>query len=304
MNHYEFTCPEQKRIRLIIDTDAKNEADDQFAVVHHLLSEKMIVKGLIGAHFEKRYDMGQEKSMDMSYDELNKILDFMDMKGKYPVLHGATHAMPDQKNRVMSEGAQFIIDEAMKDDERPLFVVFMGAITDLAAAYLTEPRIANRLNVVWIGGGEWPVGGFEFNLMQDINAANVVFASDLNLWQIPKNVYKQEKITLAELQLKVRPYGKIGKYLLDQMVEFNNEWAEHIGFPDGEAWVLGDQPTVSVLLDAHEHAYEWYPAPQISDEMFYIHEQKNRPIRVYKYVDVQMTMEDLYAKLAINYPNK
>ena len=44
MNNYEFTCPEQKRIRLIIDTDAKNEADDQFAIVHHLLSEKMIVK--------------------------------------------------------------------------------------------------------------------------------------------------------------------------------------------------------------------------------------------------------------------
>ena len=72
----------------------------------------------------------------------------------------------------------------------------------------------------------------------------------------------------------------------------------------GEGWVLGDQPTVSVLLEDHEHAYEWRPAPQVSDEMFYIHEQNNRPIRVYKYVDVRMTMEDLYAKLAINYPNQ
>ena len=242
--------------------------------------------------------------MDMSYDELKKILELMDLQDQYPVFHGATHAMPDQKTPVMSEGAQFIIDEAMKDDDRPLFAVFMGAITDLAAAYLAEPRIAERLNVVWIGGGEWPVGGFEFNLMQDINAANVVFASKLNLWQVPKDVYKQVKITLAELQLKVRPYGKIGRYLFDQMVEFNNEWADHKGFPMGEGWVLGDQPTVSVLLEDHEHAYEWRPAPQVSDEMFYIHEQNNRPIRVYKYVDVRMTMEDLYAKLAINYPNQ
>lgn len=61
---YEFTCSEQKRIRLIINTDAKNEADDQFAIVHHLLSEKMIVKGLIGAHFEKR--LGKELSVDTS----------------------------------------------------------------------------------------------------------------------------------------------------------------------------------------------------------------------------------------------
>jgi purine nucleosidase len=302
--NYEFNCPDPKKIRLIIDTDAKNEADDQFAIVHHLLSPKMIIKGFIGAHFEARHDMGKEESMEMSYKELKHILRLMDLSDQYKVYRGAPRPIPDTKTPVISEGAQFIIDEAMKDDGRPLFAVFLGAITDLASAYIIEPRIAERLNVVWIGGGEWPVGGFEFNLMQDINAANVVFASDLNLWQVPKDVYKQVKITLAELQLKVRPYGKIGKYLFDQMVEFNNNWGDHKGFPEGEAWVLGDQPTVSVLIDSHEHAYDWHPAPQVSGEMFYIHGQNNRPIRVYKYVDARMTLEDLYAKLAINYPNK
>lgn len=304
MNRYKFTCPEQKKIRLIIDTDAKNEADDQFAIVHHLLSQKVIIKGMIGAHFEKRHDMGQEKSMEMSYDELNKILDLMDLTGKYPVLKGAAHAMPNRMTPVMSEGAEFIIEEAMKEDERPLYAVFLGAITDLASAYLAEPRIAERLHVVWIGGGQWPCGGFEFNLMQDINAANVVFSSNLSMWQVPIDVYKQVKITLAELQVKVAPYGKIGRYLFEQMVEFNNEWAENKGFPEGEAWVLGDQPTVSVLLDSHECAYDYKPAPFVTDEMFYVHGQNNRPIRVYKYVDTRMTMEDFYAKLKINYGNE
>jgi inosine-uridine nucleoside N-ribohydrolase len=300
--NYRFTCPEQKKIRLIIDTDAKNEADDQFAIVHHLLSPKMDIRGLIGAHFENRHDMGKGVSMDMSYKELVHILDLMDMSGKYRVCHGAQYSLPDTKTPMPSEGSQLLVDEAMKKDDRPLFAVFLGTLTDLASAYLQEPRIAEKLNVVWIGGGEWPVGGWEFNLSQDVKAANVVFASNMNLWQVPKDVYKQVKITLAELQLRVRPYGRIGRYLFDQMSQFNDDWADHEGFPHGESWVLGDQPTVSVLIEPHEHAYVWMPAPQVSSEMFYIHEQKNRPIRVYKYVDVRMTMEDFYAKLAVNYP--
>ena len=39
------------RRRVVIDTDAKNEADDQFAIVHALLSPSLDVRGLIAAHF-------------------------------------------------------------------------------------------------------------------------------------------------------------------------------------------------------------------------------------------------------------
>ena len=35
---YVFQVPEEKIVRLITDTDAKNEADDDFAVVQALLS--------------------------------------------------------------------------------------------------------------------------------------------------------------------------------------------------------------------------------------------------------------------------
>ena len=40
-----------KRTRVIIDTDAKNEADDQFAIVHALLTPSFELHGLIPAHF-------------------------------------------------------------------------------------------------------------------------------------------------------------------------------------------------------------------------------------------------------------
>jgi inosine-uridine nucleoside N-ribohydrolase len=188
---YKFECPKNRKIRVIINTDAKNEADDQFAIVHHLLSPRFMIKGLIGAHFEARHDMGNEESMEMSCKEIEHILDIMELSDTYKVSRGATKPLQDESTPEISEGAKLIIEEALKDDDTPLFAVFLGAITDLASAYLMEPKIAEKLNAVWIGGGEWPVGDFEFNLMQDINAANVVFCSDINLWQVPKDVYKQ-----------------------------------------------------------------------------------------------------------------
>lgn len=307
---YDYNFPKQKQIRMIVNTDAKNEADDQFAVVHQILSPKFEIKGFIAAHFENRgnkeYDSARkipaEGSMEESYKELKNLLKIMDMSHKYKVYRGATHPITDKHTPVMSEGAQFIIEEAMKDDDKPLFAVFLGTLTDLASAYIAEPRIAERLNVVWIGGGVWPIGCPEFNLMQDINAANVVFASDLPLWQVPINAYLQVQVTFAELQLKVRPYGKIGKYLFEQLNQFNYNYAKYLPHLQGDTWVLGDQPTVSVLLDANHNNYEWHPAPLFSDDMLYIHQQKNRPIRVYKYIDRHMTLEDFFAKLAINYP--
>ncbi len=73
-----------------------------------------------------------------------------------------------------SEGARLIVREAMKDDPRPLYVTFFGPLTDLASAYLMEPRIAGRLTAIWIGGGAYPAGSPEFNLGNDVNAANEV----------------------------------------------------------------------------------------------------------------------------------
>ena len=40
-----------RRRRVIVDTDAKNEADDQYAIVHALLSPTLDVRGIVPAHF-------------------------------------------------------------------------------------------------------------------------------------------------------------------------------------------------------------------------------------------------------------
>lgn len=50
----DFEFPPERRRRVIVNTDAKNEADDQFAIVHALLSPSLDIRGLIPAHYGTR----------------------------------------------------------------------------------------------------------------------------------------------------------------------------------------------------------------------------------------------------------
>lgn len=300
----KFAVPEKKRIRMIVDTDCKNEADDQFALAHHLMTPMFDVKAIIAAHFEmaNRRTGGPETTMMASYDEVNLMLDLMELTGEYPVLKGCVRALPDEHTPVDSEGARFIIEEAKKDDPRPLFIGVQGSITNVASAILMAPEIAEKLHVIWIGGGDYPEGGWEFNLKQDLHAANVVFSSRCELWQVPKSTYKLLNISLSELQYRVAPCGKVGEYLFRQMVELNDKMGEN-EWPHGETWCIGDQPTIGLLLEDKQRTdnYTMKPAPRVAPDCTYMPNPGAREIRVYHNTDVRLTLEDFYAKLALHY---
>ncbi|WP_320128890.1 nucleoside hydrolase [uncultured Sphaerochaeta sp.] len=295
--NYTFSVPESKIVRVITDTDAKNEADDQFAIVQALLSPKFENVGFIGAHF----GIDRVKnSMEASYAELEKVFSKMHFPTKGNLFHGAAKPLEHKGTPIDSEGARLIIQQAMADDPRPLYAIFLGPLTDLASAYLLEPRIANRLTAIWIGGGSYPNGSIEFNLGNDILAANVVFGSAINLWQVPKNMYERMTVSFAELENKVYPCGEIGKYLFDQLNEHAQEpLPAKSPFRSGETWVLGDSPAVGLILYEQRFEFDWIPAPLIGSDMQYIHTNLNRPIRVYRYIDSRLILEDLYSKLAL-----
>lgn len=295
-SNYKFDVPEEKIVRVIVDTDAKNEADDQFAVVQALLSPRFENVGFIAAHYGKRH----ADSMERSYKELETIFDKMHIEDKSVLYKGAEHAIPDKTTPVPSPGAELIIREAMKDDDRHLYVTFLGPLTDLASAYLMEPRIKDRLTAIWIGGGRYPNGGAEFNLGNDINAANVVFASGMDVWQVPKDVYEMMPVSFAELEYKVAPYGEIGAYLLEQLNEHAHEpGPRKSAFRTGETWVLGDNPAIGLILYEHRFLYDWVPAPMITQDMNYVQTNLNKPIRVYKSIDSRLILDDMFAKIAL-----
>ena len=296
-NQYAFKVPEEKMIRVITDTDLKNEADDHFAVVQALLSPKFDNVGMIAAHF----GIGRvPDSMEQSCHELNVLFEKMGFPAENMIYRGAPNPLPDAVTPVESEGARLIIEEALKEDSRPLYVLFLGPLTDMASAYLMNPAIASSVKVIWIGGGTYPAGGPEFNLGNDIHAANVVFSSAMEVWQVPKNVYEMVTVSMAELEYRVQPCGEVGEYLFRQLMDHSMEdIPRKSSFRSGEAWVLGDNPAVGLLLHEHRFCYDWIQAPQITSDMTYVHTKRNRPIRVYNSIDSRLILEDLYCKLAL-----
>lgn len=288
---FDVAFPADVKQRVIINTDAKNEADDQFAIVHAVLTPSFELHGIIPAHFGTAKS---STSMQDSYDETMLLLKLMGLAEEVRVEAGASHAMPDEVTPVDSPGAQLIIKEAMKDDERPLHIAFYGPVTDMASALLLDPKIQERnVRVIWIGGGAWPNGGPEYNLSNDIHAANVVMKSNLEVWQVPRSTYRTMGVTYAELIEKVYPQGEIGKYLVEQLLEHNAKTR-----PEMEYRSLGDSPCIGIILDPECGQFSWCPAPAFDQQMHYIHSGQYRPIRVYENVNTRFIHEDLFAKLA------
>ena len=286
----------KRRPRVILDTDAKNEADDQFAIVHALLSPSIDIRGLVPAHFGIRRG---PFSMQESRDEVDLLLNLLDMTDRVRVADGASVALPDEHTPVRSPGAQLIIDEALKRDEEPLFAAFLAPLTDMASAVLLEPRISDQdLTVIWIGGppydgvgaAYWP----EFNLSNDIAAANAVFSSPIRLWQVPMSTYVMMAVGYAELYDQVEPCGEVGRYLVHQLVQFNEQ--VHPG-RSLELRSLGDSPAIGLMLNPAAGQWTERPAPGFHDDGSYDLSKEYRPIRVYHTIDSRFILSDMYAKL-------
>ncbi|GAA3611629.1 nucleoside hydrolase [Microlunatus ginsengisoli] len=283
------------RRRVIIDTDAKNEADDQYAIVHALLSPTLDVRGLIPAHFGTERS---DRSMAESRAEVDLLLELMDLDGRVTVADGAEAAIPDEATPAPSAGAELIIAESkLASAGDPLFVAFLGPLTDMASAILLDPEIVDRpVVVVWIGGMgygvDWSYPAVEFNLRNDIPAANVVFDSGIAVWQVPASIYSMVSVGYAELEEKIGGTSKLADYLITQLVEWN---AEHNGEPI-EHRSLGDSPAISLILNPRGGVSRTIPAPRFGREGGYL-PGSGHPLKVFETVDVRYLLEDMFAKI-------
>lgn len=306
----EASWPVMPRARVIIDNDFGGDPDGLFQLSHHLLSPSVEVRAVIGSvHYAKGF-YGLPGTASHACEEAGKILRIMHLD--LPLLEGGRNAMTDPSMPVPSAGASFIVKEAMREDTKlPLIVVCGAGLTDIASAYLMEPKIAGRLRLVWIGGPEYPgqalpppgSKGVEYNLGIDIVAAQVIFnRSEIPLWQVPRNAYRQALVSRSELMDKVARKGALGEFLMTRL----DDLIQRAHGSLGETYVLGDSPLV--LLTALESSWEQdpsssgyvsLPCAEISDQGSYVKNPKGRPIRVCTSLDTRLMFGDFFAKMAL-----
>lgn len=310
------------RARVICDNDYAGDPDGLVQLAHHLLSESVEVRAVLASH------LGAGDAFDPTGRSAehgrDAALAIARLAGRpdVPVFAGAEAGIAvggtEAGERDLSPAARAIVAEALRDDPRPLYVACGGGLTEIAAAWRAEPRIAGRIAaVVWIGGAEHDLGhadrgptpappgsrGPEYNTAIDVAAAQVVFASDLPLWQVPRDAYRQLLVSSAELDARLRPAGPLGAHLASALDDARTLMAG-LGQDLGETYDLGDTPLV--LLTALQSAFQpdpssssfvELPAPGIADDGSYEPRPDGRPIRVYTRLDARLAIADLFAKL-------
>ena len=218
-------------VDMILDTDAYNEIDDQFAIASAIAAKKLTLKALYAAPFHNQLSTGPADGMEKSYQEILKLLGLMGRE--MPVFRGSNAFMATEKTPVDSPAVHDLVERAMQYTwDNPLYVVAIGAITNIASALLVKPEIADRIVIVWLAGHalEWPHNA-EFNLMQDVAAARVVFNSGAPLVLLHcMGVVHAFSTTEPELNYWLRGKSALCDYLADHTIEAANEYAK------GKVW--------------------------------------------------------------------
>lgn len=303
------------RSRVIIDNDFSGDPDDLIQTAHHLLSPSVDIPLFIASHLAANdpWDPSDHQAANAEA-ALRQLLAIMGVEHRYAVHRGSERGLVSPTEPQDTPAARAIIAEAMRTDtDLPLYFAAGAGLTDLASALLIEPAIAGKMTLVWIGGGEYPElsdpppngAGIEYNLNIDVAAAQVVFNSDIAIWQVPRNVYRQILMSYAELLVSVAPHGPLGAHL-KQSVERVMAWTAEKNFHLGETYAMGDSPLVTLTAlqsafqpDPSSSSYVWHDRLTILDNGGYGAKAHGPQIRVYTQIDTRLTYGDFFAKLAL-----
>ena len=287
-----LNLPEGK-IDMVLDTDTYNEIDDQFALVYALRSkERLNVKAVYAAPFLNDRSIDPADGMEKSYEEILRVFDRMGQNlHEGFVFKGSTCFLESTDTPCDSEAVRDLIKKAV-EAEKTLYVVAIGAITNIASAILLKPEITEKIVVVWLGGHAhyWPHTK-EFNLAQDVTAARVLFDCGVPLVQIPCMPVASHLITsLTELEQHIEGKSMIGRYLTDIVRNYSE---------NHYAWskVIWDISAIAYLINPSWIKTQITHSPILTDQVTWSTDRSRHFIKTAVSVDRDSIFKDLFSKV-------
>jgi hypothetical protein len=229
------------RHRVIVTSDiGGTDPDDYQSMAHVLLyADVLDIEGLVSSPFERE---GKSKILEVIDAYEKDYANLRTWSERYPApdamramtKQGGIHPAPYSGLRGTTEGSDWIVRCARRDDPRPLHVLVWGAIEEVAQALHDAPDILPKLRVHYIGGPNKKWGPDAYQYLAD---------NFPTLWIIESNAtyrgyflggnQEGEWSNAGFVTRHVAGRGAIGKY-----------FAEHLG----GVIKMGDTPTVSWLL--------------------------------------------------------
>lgn len=279
---------------VVIDTDAANEIDDQFAIAHALLSDVLNIEAIYAAPFHAEWTQtsGPDEGMELSYQEILRVLERMPTEFAGAVLRGSTEYVASPSRPVQSDAADDLVTRAMADRDGPLYVLALGAVTNVASAILMRPEIVSRIVVIPLGGSPYETGSYaDMNFTEDVPAVRVVFDSGVPVVHVVGYVVSEMmRTTEPELSRYLKGRGAIGAYLYELYRDFVSD------FP-GRSKPIWDMAVGAWLMNPEWTRSHLAPSPVFNEDLRYSFDPARHPVRVLTRVDRDAVFNDLFEKL-------
>lgn len=286
-------------VDVVLDTDAGNETDDLYAIAYLLRSnDKLNTKAFYAAPYFNKRSTSPENGMEKSYDDIFNIIKLCGGSSA-EVFKGSRTYLPNETTFVDSPAARDLVERAKKySPNNPLYVIAIGAITNIASAILMDSSICENICLIWLGGnGHDYKYNMEFNIKQDIAASRVVMSSNVPFVQLPAyGVITDFSISKPELLQWLVGTNPLADYLANRTItmmdkiygERNKYWTHIICDVCAIAWLLNEKD--KYMLSRIENV-------RLCDYDLYYEEPIDKKMRYIYFVDRDNLMKDLIDKL-------
>ena len=239
------TLSSEERHRVLVSTDIGGSDPDDFQSMVHLLvcSDLFNLEGLVSSPWgagRKRHILEVVDRYELDFSNLRTWSD------RYPspdalrsiTKQGETEFAVGAGYGRSTQGSDWIIDCAQREDPRPLYVLVWGTIEDVAQALHDRPSIKDKLRVYFIAGP---------NKKWSTAAYNYIEQSHPDLWIIENNsTYRgwfeggEQSNDLGNrsfVEAHIRGRGALGDYFVRHL---------------GGVIKMGDTPSVTYMMGRPE----------------------------------------------------
>lgn len=279
------------KINLILDTDTYNECDDQFALSYLIKSKKLfnIEAITVAPYSHTKRDLTVRDGQELSYNEILKICNWLNFDTNNKVFKGSMDYIQngyDEKNNAVNK----IIEIALKNNKT--YILGIGAITNIALAIKKEPKIVNKIEIVWLGGNELGYkDNLEYNFRQDVEAVKIVFESKVKLTILPcKEIVSELRIDINTLKKYLENKSELCNYLIER---FYNDGYHGVQ----ESRVIWDISVIAYMINKKWFETEQISCPNIRKDTSYEVTDNRHNITFITKLDRNKIYEDLFNKL-------
>lgn len=294
----------ESKTRIIFDTDANNELDDQHALAYLLFNESYF--DVAGVTVNATSSGGD---IHAHLREAERVMKLCGADGKIPVWKGAdsnfaritTNWNPDSYDG--QEAVDFMLESTR---DTPAVIIAVGKLTHIALALKKDPDFAMRSRIVWLGSN-YPEPG-EYNQNNDTVAMNYVLNSPIPFEMVTVRYGKPSgtdavRVTQKTINQKMPGMGPQIKEPIEgrhggefrTFGDYSVSLFEHIDYHgDPPSRALFDMVAVALLKNNDWGRRKTIPAPVLIDNEWVDRPSNARKILVWEHFNRQEVLEDFF----------